>query len=189
MKHVCPLIAWNISPGLGYAASRCMIWLYPKASIPIRQRHKVDSGLVSPDRHQTTTCNPADMEFIMKSFTRILYFGLLLAAIAAMIGVGYYAGQHPHNDNSHLMQPTRAADHLDHMQPTRAADHLDHMDGDSPRKNLGVPDAPSYPAETIRAIARFAAWIWSSKAGGAHEQAAKVPYRCRLAAEAWECGL
>lgn len=67
----------------------------------------------------------------MKSFTRILYFGLLLAGIAAMIGVGYYAGQHPHNDNSHL------------MQPTRAADHLDHMDGGQPAKKLWV--CPMHP--------------------------------------------
>lgn len=69
---------------------------------------------------------------MMKSRTRAtLYFGLLLACIAGVIGIGYYAaGNHP-NHGGHA------------MPSAHAADGVDRPDGGKPTKKLWV--CPMHP--------------------------------------------
>lgn len=70
---------------------------------------------------------------MMKSRTRAaLYFGLLLACIAGIIGIGYYAGKHPKNDGDHAMPSAHAAD-----------GSVDRLDGGKPTKKLWV--CPMHP--------------------------------------------
>jgi len=61
---------------------------------------------------------------MMESLVRPLYFGLLLTGVAGMIGIGYYAGKHPHNDGSHIMQPAHAVDRLDRLEDGKPAKKL-----------------------------------------------------------------
>lgn len=71
---------------------------------------------------------------MMKSRTRAaLYFGLLLACIAGVIGIGYYAaGNHPKHDGGHAMPSAHAAD-----------GGVDRPDGDKSTKKLWV--CPMHP--------------------------------------------
>jgi Cu(I)/Ag(I) efflux system membrane fusion protein len=52
---------------------------------------------------------------MMESLIRLLCFGLLLTGVAGMIGIGYYAGQHSHNDSSQITQPAHAVNRLDRL--------------------------------------------------------------------------
>jgi Cu(I)/Ag(I) efflux system membrane fusion protein len=61
---------------------------------------------------------------MMESLARPLYFGLLLTGVAGMIGIGYYAGQHSHNDGSHITQPAHAVDRLDRLEDGKPAKKL-----------------------------------------------------------------